>query len=117
MTAKRNPVYPPLPNLAPGNSLIECWLDMHRPCGQEPISNVLRNFLDLYESTYNERPQGTINLHTFGKWRRGDKPVPAKVQDLMRAELIDYAFGNDYGPEFCRRLCDYLRLPVPADLG
>lgn len=96
--------------------MLETWLNCHRPAGNEPIHVVLDQFLNTYEKTYGDRPNGSINYHEFGKWRRGIKPIPRKILDLMRAELLDFAFGLELGPDFVKQCCKYLGLPVLGDL-
>lgn len=97
-------------DLTPGNSLVECWLDRHRPIGNEPMTPILNDLLDVHENIYGSRPHYTVNH--IGKWRRGDSDIPVKIANLMRSELINYAFNEESGPEYVRLLCEYLRLPV-----
>lgn len=92
------------------------WLKDHMPTGDEPISIVLDELLDMYKKTYGYDLARTSFVNNFGKFRRGEKPLPRKVEDLMRAERVDFEFGLDRGPAYVKKLCRYLGLPVPGDI-
>lgn len=96
-------------------SLIEEWYQSYTLGDDVPLRVTLDDFLDVYEKTYGNRPAYSIN--DLCQWRRGKRKIPAKAADLMRAELIDFKFGNDLGASFVKKLCLNLNLPVPGDIN